>query len=53
MFCNEASCFDSSKDPIQKGGGGDLMQNIYQEEKSVAIQMKMSKLAVLLIHIQY
>jgi hypothetical protein len=50
MFCNEAISFDSSKDPVQKGGG-DLMQNICQEEKSAAIQLKMSKLAVL--HIQY
>jgi hypothetical protein len=52
MFCNEASSFDSNKDPVWKGGR-DLIQNIYQEEKTAAIQMKMSKLAVLHINIQY
>jgi hypothetical protein len=32
---------------------GDLIQNTYQEEKTAAIQMKMSKLAVLHINMQY
>lgn len=55
MFGNEASSFDSNKAPVWKGGrgGGYLIQNIYQEEKTAAIQMKISKLAVLHINIQY
>jgi hypothetical protein len=51
MFGDEASSFDSNKDPVQKRGGG-LIQNMYQE-KTAAIQMKMGKLAVLRINIKY
>jgi hypothetical protein len=65
MFGNEASSFDSNKDPekgrlLQRGCKPPalmdelpLTQNIYQKKKLAVIQMKMRKLAVLGINMQY